>query len=133
MQLFEIHVFIKSGDNIKQVPVCNVLMSRRQTIDYTAVFQHLKTALDVEGEIMMEEAVLDFESATWNSLRDVFPDVAIHGCIFHFVQGVYRRVQKLGLSVPYKKEKVKRNLIKKIYCLPFLPVRDMLAEFANLK
>ena len=79
------------------------------------------------------QAVLDFEAATWNSLRNVFPDIAIYGCIFHFVRGVYKKLQSLGLSVPYKRDQVTRNLIKQIYCLPFLPVRDMLVEFAGLE
>lgn len=36
-QLFSIHVFIRQGECMKQVPACFILMSRRMTIDYIKV------------------------------------------------------------------------------------------------
>ena len=43
VQLVIIHAFFKSGDNIKQVPQVNVAMSRRQLVDYAAVFKEIAT------------------------------------------------------------------------------------------
>ena len=63
VQLFGIHAFIRSGHNVKQVPLVNVLMSRRQAIDYIAVFNALINRM--EGELKLEEVVLDFELTTW--------------------------------------------------------------------
>ena len=71
VQLFDIHAFVSSGENVKQVPLVNVLMSRQQTVDYTAVFIEILKA--ISGDLVLKEAVLDFEQATWLGIRKVFP------------------------------------------------------------
>ena len=52
VQLVIIHAFLKSGDNIKQVPQVNVVMSRRQLVDYAAVFKEIATLMG--GELKVE-------------------------------------------------------------------------------
>ena len=78
-------------DRIKQVPLVTVLMSRRTKKDYQAVFAELSRHLG--PDIKLEDCVMDFKTATWMTLRAVFPGVSIHGCLFHFVQAVYRKVE----------------------------------------
>ena len=81
-QAFGIHAFSQCGENLKQVPLLIVLMSRRSKKDYEAVFSEL--ARHLGAEIKLEDCLLDFEIATWISLRSVFPWV-IYGCMLHFV------------------------------------------------
>lgn len=92
MQLCSIHAFIcsESGDSKKQVPLCYMLMSRRQTSNYVAVFQAVIDALPLNPGVT--EAVLDFEKAAWAALRTCRPHIRIHMCWFHWAQAVYRRV-----------------------------------------
>ena len=47
VQLYSINVFINQDENIKQVPVCFILMTQRQTFDYKLVFTQLRTILEV--------------------------------------------------------------------------------------
>ena len=76
VQLFGIHSFLHCSDNVKQVPLVNVLMSRRTQQDYTAVFRELFKSMG--DELSLEECVLDYELTAWNSLREIFPDIHIH-------------------------------------------------------
>ena len=49
VQLFILHAFLKSGDCLKQVPLCYVLMSSRKRIDYVALFEFLQRYAADEG------------------------------------------------------------------------------------
>ena len=131
VQLFGIHAFIRSGHNVKQVPLVNVLMSRRQAIDYIAVFNALINRM--EGELKLEEVVLDFELATWQSLKDVFPDIDIYGCHFHYSNAIYKKVQDFGLSNAYRTDERVKQLIKCLFALPLLPLREMMSQFSNIQ
>ena len=81
VQLFRIHAFLRSWNNLKQVPLVSVVMSRRQKVDYNAVFKEVVNTL---GEPKIEEAVLDFEQATWLGLRNLFHEIEIYGWVFHY-------------------------------------------------
>ena len=64
---------------MKQVPLVSVLMSRHQKVDYIAVFKEL---INILGEPKIEEAVLDFEQATWLGLRNVFHKIEIYTAVY---------------------------------------------------
>lgn len=90
LQMCSIHAFIRKGISAKQVPLCYILMSRRRTVDYTAVFKAVIDALPIQPAVT--EAILDFEKAAWAGLRACRPNLRIHGCWFHWAQAVYRKV-----------------------------------------
>ena len=133
VQLFGIHSFLRCSDSVKQVPLVNVLMSRRTREDYTAVFKELIRSLG--DDYNLEECVLDFEQAAWNSLREAFPDIQIHGCQFHYSQAIFRKVQALGLAKTYKEDSGVsfRQEVKMLFALPLLPQRDMVKGFEEME
>jgi len=47
----------------------------------------------------VQVAITDFEKGIWKGLQIVLPGVAVCGCNFHFMQAVWRRIQKYGLAV----------------------------------
>ena len=106
-------------------------MSRRTKKDYEAVFRELSQHLG--SDIKLEDCMMDYEVATWTSLRTVFPGVSIHGCLFHLVQAIYRKVGELGLVKEYKENEETRKFIRKVFALPFLPPRDMRFALTLLK
>ena len=76
----------------------------------------------------------DYESACWKSMRENFPGMQMHGCLFHFSQAINRKVISYGLFKDYKTaHSTIRNLIKGVYSLPYLPPRDMSPAFETLK
>ncbi|XP_063053962.1 uncharacterized protein LOC134448133 [Engraulis encrasicolus] len=130
-QLFTIHSFIHSGDSMKQVPLCYVMMSRRKTEDYTAVFNAVRDMLPRSPRV--EEAVLDFEQAVWSALPEVFPGIEIFGCWFHWAQTVYRKIARLGLRRAYMKQPAVRQYLKELMALPNLPAEHIATAFEELR
>ncbi len=87
-QLFSVNAFIRSGDVVKQVPLVYVIMSSKAAGDYKAVFKVLCEKLPTEP--WMSTITADLEASVWKAAIHVFPDVTIHGCVFHFTQAVWR-------------------------------------------
>lgn len=56
------------------------------------------------------------------AIQVIFPNSNIHGCLFHFAQSLWRKVQVLGLSKLYNENKEVRNAIKRTVALSFLPL-----------
>ena len=87
-----IMVPIDSGVVVKHVPVLFVLMSRRRTIDYKAIFVFLfEYIFRQTGKMPVVTSIkLDFELALWNCLRALRENnnayIEIKGCFFHFCQ-----------------------------------------------
>jgi hypothetical protein len=44
---------------------------------------------------------LHWFSVAWLAVRQLFPNLTIKGCVFHFVQAVCREIQDLGLKPAY--------------------------------
>ena len=85
-QLMTINAFVRKDDHAKQVPLLFVLMSRRKKADYCKV---LKKVLEILPSIpAVKQIPLDFEKATWAALREVYPNVKLHGCVFHWTQAL---------------------------------------------
>ena len=81
------------------------------------------------GPISLKTICLDFEKAVWASIRTVWPHVNLHGCLFHFKQCLWRRIQKVGLKCEYRTNRPLFHVLKKLMALPNLPFNEMLGEF----
>lgn len=130
-QLFTISVFLKKNGFLKQVPVAFALMSGKEIQDYTAVLTELKNCFgDVPPRV--KEMVFDFEKAMWRSCEDIFPHASLHGCLFHWKQAIWKRIQKLSLSTAYRNIKMVRDCLQRIMCLPFLPYQVIEKNFERI-
>lgn len=118
-QLFSIHAFMQCDVNVKQMPILFVLMSGKRRRDYKKVFSRTKEILD--GQLKLKEVVLDFEASVWRAIPDVFPDVVMRGCAFHWGQAVWRKVQELGLQCAYTNDNETYKFIRQLLSLPYVP------------
>ena len=128
VQLWSIHVFISHGDSVKQVPVLYSLMSGKSTEDYKVILEHISTSNALE----IQSVVMDFENASWNAFRDIFPEANRKGCHFHWTQALWRKVQALGLVVAYNTNAQVQKFIRRLMCLPFLPHEHIRPTFASI-
>jgi hypothetical protein len=68
-------------------------------------------------EWKIEEFMMDFERAMINSSREA---VHVKCCWYHFVQSLWRRMQKIGLAVPYETDPLVNSWFKQFMALPLI-------------
>ena len=76
---------------MKQVPVLFVVMSGKRTVDYAAIFEWIKSSSD--NQMAVKTITADFEAAVWKAAKNTFHGISLHGCLFHWNQAVYRKIQ----------------------------------------
>ncbi|XP_078372705.1 uncharacterized protein LOC144656350 [Oculina patagonica] len=130
-QLFTINVFVRSGEQAKQVPLMFVLMSGRRKRDYRAVLKEVIRLLPSQPAV--SRITLDFESALWTVLRELLPDTTLQGCLFHWTQALWRKVQELGIEPAYRNASHTYKYVRKLMALPFLPEDKIGEMFQHLK
>ena len=63
----------------------------------------------------------DWERASRNAFKEVFPQIRIYGCLFHYTQCIWAKVQKLGLTHSFKSNPEISKFTRLLMALPFLP------------
>lgn len=67
-------------------------------------------------------ALLDFETAAHNAMREVFYGIHTKGCFFHFTQAIWRKAQHTGLQIPYRDNDDVKTLVRRAAILPLIPL-----------
>ncbi|XP_052819923.1 uncharacterized protein LOC128245737 [Mya arenaria] len=104
-QLMSIHYFVRGGENVKQVPLLFVLMTRRTKQDYVAVLRAVRERL---GDPIVEWFMLDFEAAAWQA------------------------VTRLGLAPAYTQKGGVYHFVRKLLALPYLPAEHVRPAFLTI-
>ena len=107
-QLFSIHAMVRSNEDVLQVPLAFILMSRRQACDYQWILEAIVTSFAAPPRL--KRVILDFEAAIWVAMKTVFPNAELRGCSFHFTQAIYRKVQNLGLQFGLSRRAIRSSI-----------------------
>ena len=65
------------------------------------------------------------------ALQEVFGDVSISGCWFHFGQSIVKRVNKIGLKEKYLHDEIVTDVVRCLLGLPLLPAADIVTSDSN--
>lgn len=65
--------------------------------------------------------VVDFEMAAMNAIRRTFTASVLKGCLFHFTQCLYRKMQKAHLQTRYAEDPDFSLKMRMLFALAFLP------------
>lgn len=118
-QLYTIHMDIGSTrEQTRVIPVIYALLPNRKEATYTRLYHILRSKIPSFKPL---EFHIDFEKAAINGLRNVYPDVEIKGCNFHYNQAIWRKVQEIGLVAEYKNDTNIRQHIRMCAALAHLP------------
>ncbi|XP_048755258.2 uncharacterized protein LOC125666166 [Ostrea edulis] len=129
-QLLSIHAFVNKDGKSMQFPLLFVLMSRRRKEDYIQVFM---TLLENVRQPAVEMITADFEAGIWQAVRDVFPNVTLKGCVFHWTKAIWTRIQNLGLVTTFREREASHTFMKQLMALPFLPWNHIVDVFRVLR
>jgi hypothetical protein len=51
---------------------------------------------------LKQKNITDYEKGLMNAVKDVFHNAEFNGCLFHFGQDIWRRINTSGLVKTYK-------------------------------
>ena len=116
-QMFTLHGLFKS----QVVPLVYGLLIGKKTEDYNDFFRIIMDEEDFNPETILT----DFEAATLKSVKGLFSGILHKGCLFHFGQCIWRKVQDLGLKKKYQEDTSFHLSVRKLVALAFLPLSDI--------
>ena len=77
--------------------------------------------------------MVDFERASMNAIKNLFPTTTLHGCFFHLCQNTYRSITQNGLKTLDDENEKFSQQIRTLPALAFLPVADVIPTFEQIK
>lgn len=113
------------------LPLVYCFMKNRSEASYNLLFSWLMGVC--KDNCQPKDIILDFEVASWKSCKNFLPGSSIYGCVFHFGQIIWRRVQMLGFSKEFKENYEIRFQVKMILALSFVPPNEVTIIAARLK
>ena len=138
--MFTLHGLFKS----QVIPLVYGLLIGKSSSDYDQFFERIMEEDDFDPDSILT----DFESGTIKSVRTLFPNVGhkgndssrapssekyacfiFLGCLFHFGQCLWRRIQADGLQNKYHEDKCFHLNIRKLLALAFVPVSDVVKAY----
>ena len=100
-------------------------------LTYTRLFSLLKNVAINHGLVLNPNTVhIDFEMAAIQAVRAEF-NVEASGCLFHYTQSLYRKIQAIGLQVQYNTSAPIG--IRRLMALPLLPQQFFQAVYAGIE
>ena len=129
-QLYSIHGMYR--DHVVPLVYCLLKDMRRAT--YYQILELIKRRLaDLDLTLEPTTVISDFEKALVPTICTQLRTSQHHGCLFHFSQAIWKRVQLLGLTTLYHSNHAVRDFIRKILALPFLPEAEISTAWHSLE
>lgn len=128
-QLFTIHGVFEGH----VVPLIFCLMSQKSKEAYEQFFfQLFLLAANQKIHLNPERIISDFEIAIVSAAKSFLPSTVFKGCLFHFGQILWRKVQKEGLSNKYGNDEIFNMQIRMLKSLAFVPPEEVNEYYSEL-
>lgn len=114
--------------------LASCMLSGKTIGHYRQFLECLKTAIRrlTSHRLKPTMVVCDFEQSLILSVQSEFPRAKVSGCYFHYCQSLYKKVNNLGLAIPYRRDPQLKEAIRKCFALGYLPlalVRQTFVQF----
>ena len=126
-QLRTIHLQVQN----KVLPCEFAPLQAKSIYSYRRVLRNMKDACQAKPHPSSPDSVtMDFEAVLIQAARDDFLLANVHGCLFHFTQALWRKIQGLGLQEEYLQNDDLQASCRQFMAFLFLPVGDITLAFA---
>ena len=123
-QIFILHLLMDS----KAFPVLYVLCESKNRDCYKTIFNWLKSQ-----NIVISTFMADYEKALRNGIHDVYPEVELHGCNFHYCQNLIKHVKEIKIENFYSKNIAVNQIIRQYMALAFIDPNEVLEYHKIIK
>ena len=100
------------------LPGMFMLMTGKDFDHYLACFTAVK---EICPDWNPYESMSDFEIAPAQALQELFPNLKLTRCYFHFTKNAFKHVLKKGLSKSFRQKRFFRKWVKKVLAIPLAP------------
>jgi hypothetical protein len=109
-------------------------MSKKRKEDYVKVLKSIKRFIrrELGRPVQVTHVMSDFEAAVWGAFREVFPQVELQGCLFHWTQCVFKKCHALRLQQAYITDPAVHKFVRRLLALPLLPKEHIVPVFNAL-
>ena len=114
----------------KSYPLAFLVLTSKKESLYLDAFRFLHGSINFSQP---KHIIVDFERALINALKNTFTESNMHGCLFHFSQSIWRKIQSFGLVQDYKRKKDIFEIYKKCMYLVFFPDEEIYSNFQAFK
>lgn len=105
-------------------------MTKKTTSCYTAVFKFIEKVI---FPLDAAEFMTDFERGLRKALANVYPNVRIRGCWFHFCSALRKKSRALGMNTLFTQRPNAKMIIKMLMSLPLLPPENFQEGYNQIK
>ena len=97
-----------------------MLSSHRPKSLYLKLFEHYRSI-----GVSVIEFLSDYEVASRNAIRDIYPFALVKGCYFHFCNSLLKKLKKLKILTDYTKSKIVNQILHMYFSLAFVPIDEL--------
>ncbi|XP_069090533.1 zinc finger protein 670 isoform X3 [Pleurodeles waltl] len=124
-QLYTVHGYIKT----ETFPLVYALLPDTKLNTYNVMFQRIKELTINPPKI----CIMDFDANAMNAIKSVFPEIQIQGCFYHFMQAMWRSIQRHDLQLKYSTDSLFAHNLKLLCSLAFVPTQDVISTYEELQ
>ena len=125
-QLYTVHARYQE----RTIPCIFGLLKNKTRITYERFFNELSNHM--QPGYTPTTILFDFELATINAARQVFPNADISGCFFHLSSNIWKKIQSIGLHQRYNVDLEFALHVRMIPALAFVPSDQVVDVFERV-
>jgi hypothetical protein len=128
LQMYSLHAEFREH----VFPLVYCLTARKTELTYFTIYSEVTRICDQYHFLLSPATVMqDYELAAMNAAQRVFPNASIKGCLFHFSQSMWRKINSAGLRDAFvdPEDSTIRDSFRELVGLAFVPLEEVGQRF----